>query len=58
MSCSSSSDLLRASDDESCLELMYLELCRLLFGNQSLSRKEKSNKLNLECQWSGVVWCK
>ena len=58
LSCSSSTNLLRASDDHRSAELDYPELCKLLFGKQRVSRREKWNKLKLECQSNRVVWRK
>ena len=56
--CSSSTKLSRASDDHRSAELDYPELCKLLTGKQSVSRKEKWNKLKLEYQSNRVVWRK
>ena len=58
LSCISSTTLLRASDDHRSAELEYPELCKLLFGKQRVSRKEKWNKLKLEYQSNRVVWRK
>ena len=54
VSCSSSPNFLKASDDQRSLE--YPELSsRLFIGKQSLSRKEKWKKLSLEYQLSKGV---
>ena len=58
LSCSSSTNLLRASDDHRSAKLEYPELCKLLFGKRRVSRKEKWNKLKLEYQSNRVVWRK
>ena len=58
LSCSSSTNLLRANDDHRSAELDYPELCKLLFGKQRVSRKEKWNKLKLEYQSNRLVWRK
>ena len=58
LSSSSSTNLLRASDDHRSAELEYPELCKLLIGKQSVSRKEKWNKLKLEYQSNRMVWRK
>ena len=58
LSCSSSTNLLRSSDDHGSVELDYPELCKLLFGKQRVSRKEIWNKLKLEYQLNRVVWRK
>ena len=58
LSCGSSTNLLRASDDHRSAELDYPELCKLLFGKQRVSRKEKWNKLKLEYQSNRLVWRK
>ena len=58
MSCGSSPNLLRASDDQRSLELEYPEFCRLLFGKKSVSRKENWNKLNSQFHSSRGLWRK
>ena len=59
LSCISSTTLLRASsDDHRSEELDYPQLCKLLIGKQSVSRKEKWNKLKLEYQSNRLVWRK
>ena len=58
LSCISSTTLLRATDGHRGAELEYPELCKLLFGKQRVSRKEKWNKLKLENQSNRLVWRK
>ena len=58
LSCSSSTNLLRASDDHRSAELDYPELYKLLIGKQSVSRKKKRNKLKLEYHSNRLVWRK
>ena len=57
MSCSFS-NLLKAIDDQSCLQSEYPELSRMLFGKQGVSRKKEWNRLSLRCQSSRRVWPK
>ena len=58
LSCSSSPNLLRASDDQRSLEFEYPELCSLVFKKQRVIRKEMSDKLNFGWQLSRGVCCK
>ena len=56
MSCGSSPNLLRANVNQRSLKLEYPGFRRLLFEKQSVSRKEKWNKLNLQCNSSRGKW--
>ena len=58
VSCSSSPNMLRWSEDQRGLELEYPKLCTLLYGKQRVSWKEKWNKLKLRFHSSRGVLSK